>query len=63
LLGAGFSSVFVLLGLYSLELGITFLITGLAFGNATRSLGFLKGHMRGMTIASAAGGLPITSLG
>jgi len=43
----------LLLALYSAGLGIPFLVTGLAFGKATRALGFIKRHMKAMTFVSA----------
>jgi len=43
----------LLLAIYSAGLGIPFLLTGLAFGRATRALGFVKRHMRVMTFISA----------
>jgi len=43
----------LLLAVYSAGLGLPFLLTGLAFGRATRALGFVKRHMRGMTFVSA----------
>lgn len=43
----------LLLAIYSAGLGVPFLMTGLAFGRATRALGFIKRHMKAMTLASA----------
>ncbi len=43
----------LLLAIYSAGLGVPFLVTGLAFGRATRALGFMKQHMRGVTFVSA----------
>lgn len=43
----------LLLAVYSAGLGLPFLLTGLAFGRATRALGFIKRHMRAMTFVSA----------
>ena len=43
----------LLLAIYSAGLGLPFLVTGLAFGRATRALGFIKRHMRGVTLVSA----------
>ena len=43
----------LLLAVYSAGLGLPFLLTGLAFGRATRALGFVKRHMRGVTLVSA----------
>lgn len=43
----------LLLAVYSAGLGLPFLATGLAFGRATRALGFIKRHMRGVTLVSA----------
>lgn len=42
-----------LLFVYSLGLGIPFLITGLAFGRLTGMFGFVKRHFTGITMASA----------
>jgi cytochrome c-type biogenesis protein len=42
-----------LLAVYSLGLGLPFLATGLAFGRLTRTLGWVKRHFTGITIASS----------
>ncbi len=43
----------LLLGVYTLGLGLPFMITGLAFGRATNLLNVMKRHMRGVTWFSA----------
>jgi cytochrome c-type biogenesis protein len=43
----------LLLAIYSAGLGLPFLFAGLAFGRATRAIGFFKQHMRGLTFTSA----------
>jgi len=43
----------LLLALYSAGLGIPFLLTGLAFGRASRAIGLMKRHLRGVTFVSA----------
>ncbi len=43
----------LLLALYSAGLGIPFLITGLAFGRASRAIGLMERHLRGVTLVSA----------
>jgi cytochrome c-type biogenesis protein len=43
-----------LLAAYSAGLGIPFLITGLAFGRLAGLFGWVKQHMRGITVASAS---------
>jgi cytochrome c-type biogenesis protein len=43
----------LLLAIYSAGLGIPFLLTGLAFGRATRAIGAMKRHLRGVTFVSA----------
>ncbi len=45
---------------YSLGLGIPFVLLALGFGWATRSVGFLKGHIRALNII---GGLLLVALG
>jgi cytochrome c-type biogenesis protein len=47
--GAGAS----LLAVYSLGLGVPFLITGLAFGRMATAMGFMKTHMNGIVIISS----------
>jgi cytochrome c-type biogenesis protein len=42
-----------LLAVYSLGLGIPFLITGLAFGHLTRVFAFVKQHFTALTVMSA----------
>lgn len=42
-----------LLGVYSLGLGLPFLIVGLAFGRLTGALAFVKNHMRGVVATSS----------
>lgn len=42
-----------LLGVYSLGLGIPFMVTGLAFGRLAGAFTFVKNHLRGITLASA----------
>lgn len=42
-----------LLAMYSLGLGVPFLITGLAFGRLAGALGFFKRHVRGLTVTSS----------
>jgi len=43
----------VLLGIYSLGLGVPFLAVGLGLGRLVRALSFVRRHSRGITIASA----------
>lgn len=43
----------LLLAVYSAGLGVPFLITGLAFGRATRALAFIRRHLRAVTWISA----------
>jgi cytochrome c-type biogenesis protein len=42
----------LLLAVYSLGLGLPFLITGLLFGRLTSAFTFVKRHLRGITLAS-----------
>lgn len=50
----GWRSGATLLAVYSLGLGVPFLVTGLAFGRLTTVFAWVRGHMRGLTIVSAA---------
>lgn len=43
----------LLLAVYSAGLGVPFLVTGLAFGRATRALAAIRTHLRGVTLVSA----------
>jgi cytochrome c-type biogenesis protein len=43
----------LLLAVYSVGLGVPFLVTGLAFGRLAGALGWVKHHVQGLTIASS----------
>ncbi len=43
----------VLLAVYSAGLGLPFLVTGLAFGRVAGALGWVKRHVRGLTVGSS----------
>ena len=43
----------LLLGVYSLGLGVPFLVTGLAFGRLTGAFGWVRRHFYGLTLVSA----------
>ncbi|MGH3443408.1 MAG: cytochrome c biogenesis CcdA family protein [Nitriliruptorales bacterium] len=43
----------LLLGVYSIGLGLPFLLTGLAFGRLAGVFGWVRRHLRGITLASA----------
>jgi cytochrome c-type biogenesis protein len=50
---SGFRSVSLLIA-YSLGMGVSFLLVGLAFGRWATPLNFVKRHMKVLTLASAA---------